>query len=66
MKKTNNPFKIFLAILVVAVIGTTLVKVAEHFFGMVNVFIFAMAVVFVAGVIIVPFMQLRGKTHLLK
>jgi type IV secretory pathway VirB2 component (pilin) len=61
MKKTNNPFKIFLAILVVAVIGASLVEGAERIFGVVNVFIFAVAVVFVVGVIIVPIMQLKNR-----
>ena len=62
MKKTNNPFKISLAIIVVATIGTTLVKCAESIFGMANVFLFSFAVVFIVGVIIVPIMQWKRHT----
>jgi hypothetical protein len=60
MKKTNNPFKILLAILVVALMGTALVKYAESIFGVVNVFLFSVGVVAVVGIIVVPIMQLKA------
>jgi hypothetical protein len=50
---------IILTVLAVGVAGTVLVKVAEHMFGMTNVFLFAAAVTFVVGAIIVPFIQMR-------
>ena len=51
--------KIISAILITSLIGTALVKAAEYMFGVVNVFMFAMAVVAIVGCVIVPIMQIN-------
>ena len=51
--------KITLAILITSIIGTALVKTAEHYFGMVNVFVFAFTVTAIMGVIVVPYLQYK-------
>ena len=51
--------KIILAILITSIIGTALVKTAEHYFGVVNVFAFAFAVTAIMGVIVVPYLQYK-------
>lgn len=60
MKK--NKRNLILSILVTSIVGTALVKTAEHYFGMANVFMFAVAVTAIVGVIVVPAMQVRAKT----
>jgi hypothetical protein len=60
MKK--NKRNLILSILITSIIGTALVKTAEHYFGMANVFMFAVAVTAIVGVIVVPAMQVRAKT----
>ena len=51
--------KIISAILITSLIGTALVKAAEYMFGVVNVFLFAVAVVAIVGCVIVPIMQIN-------
>lgn len=51
--------KIILAILITSIIGTALVKTAEYYFGVVNVFVFAFAVTAIMGVIVVPYLQYK-------
>ena len=51
--------KIILAILITSIIGTALVKTAEHYFGTVNVFMFAFVVTAIMGVVVVPFLQYK-------
>lgn len=53
--------KIISAILVTSLIGTALVEVAERMFGMVNVFMFAVAVTAIMGVVVVPVMQIKQR-----
>jgi len=53
--------KIFMWIMIISIIGTALVKLAEHMFGVVNVFMFAAAVTSIVGVIVVPVMQWKQK-----
>ena len=53
--------KVFMWIMIISIIGTALVKLAEHMFGVVNVFMFAVAVTAIVGVIVVPVMQLKQK-----
>jgi len=59
MKKTKG--NLILSIIVVAIVSTALVKVAEYMFGMANVFMFASAVVAIVGTIVVPVMQVKAK-----
>jgi hypothetical protein len=59
MKKTNR--NLILSIIVTAIVSTVLVKTAEHYFGMANVFMFAVAIVTIVGVVVVPVMQVRAK-----
>ena len=53
--------KVFMWIMIISIIGTALVKLTEHMFGVVNVFMFAVAVTAIVGVIVVPVMQLKQK-----
>lgn len=53
--------KIFMWIMIISIIGTALVKLAEHMFGVVNVFMFAAAVTAIVGVIVVPVKQWKQK-----
>ena len=53
--------RIFMWIMIISIIGTGLVKLAEHMFGVVNVFAFAVAVTSIVGVIVVPVMQWKQK-----
>jgi hypothetical protein len=53
--------RILLAILIVGIIGTLIVKTAEHLFGVVNVFIFCTIVTAFVGIIYVPYKQLTKK-----
>ena len=57
MKKTKR--NLTLAIIVTAIVGTAIVKVAEYMFGMVNVFMFALAVTSIVGIVVVPIAQMR-------
>jgi hypothetical protein len=57
MKKSKS--NLILGIIVTGIVGTTLVKVAEYMFGVVNVFMFAVAVTAVVGIIVVPIMQVK-------
>jgi hypothetical protein len=57
MKKSKG--NLTLAIIVTAVIGTALVKVAEYIFGMTNVFLFCVTVTSIVGIIVVPLMQVK-------
>lgn len=50
--------KIILAILITSIIGTIIIKFAEHIFGVANVYSFAVGAVCVVGIIVVPFIQL--------
>jgi len=60
-KQKRNVMKVFMWIMIISIIGTALVKLAEHMFGVVNVFMFAVAVTSIVGVIVVPVMQLKQK-----
>ena len=53
--------KIFVWTMIISIIGTALVKLAEHMFGVVNVFMFAVAVTSIVGVIVVPVKQWKQK-----
>ena len=53
--------KIFMWIMIISIIGTALVKLAEHMFGVVNVFMFAATVTSIVGVIVVPVKQWKQK-----
>ena len=53
--------KVFMWIMIISIIGTALVKLAEHMFGVVNVFMFAAAVTSIVGVIVVPMKQWKQK-----
>ena len=53
--------KVFMWIMIISIIGTALVKLAEHMFGVVNVFMFAAAVTAIVGVIVVPVKQWKQK-----
>jgi len=53
--------KIFMWTMIISIIGTALVKLAEHMFGVVNVFMFAAAVTSIVGVIVVPVKQWKQK-----
>jgi|688.fasta_scaffold190817_4 hypothetical protein len=59
MKKSK--VNLTLAIIVTAVIGTALVKVAEYTFGMTNVFLFCVTVTSIVGIIVVPIAQMRKR-----
>lgn len=59
MKKTKNPFKIILAIVIVSLVCVGIEKIAEHIFGAANVFVFSVIVVAFFGIIVVPFMQIK-------
>jgi hypothetical protein len=59
MKK--NKRNLTLAIISTAVVGTALVKLAEYMFGMVNVFMFSVAVTSIVGIIVVPIAQMRKR-----
>ena len=59
MKK--NKSNLILGIIVTGIVGTALVKVAEYMFGMVNVFMFSVAVVSIVGIIVVPIAQMRKR-----
>jgi len=59
MKKSKG--NLTLAIIVTAVIGTALVKVAEYIFGMTNVFLFCVTVTSIVGIIVVPLMQVKKR-----
>jgi len=59
MKKSK--VNLTLAIIVTAVIGTALVKVAEYMFGMTNVFLFCVTVTSIVGIIVVPLMQVKKR-----
>jgi hypothetical protein len=59
MKK--NKRNLTLAIIVTAVVGTALVKVAEYIFGMTNVFLFCVTVTSIVGIIVVPLMQVKKR-----
>ena len=59
MKKTNR--NLILGILTTGIVGTALVKSAEYMFGMVNVFMFSVAVVSIVGIIVVPIAQMRKR-----
>jgi len=60
-KQKQNDMRIFMWIMIISIIGTALVKLAEHMFGVVNVFMFAVAVTSIVGVIVVPVMQWKQK-----
>jgi MFS-type transporter involved in bile tolerance (Atg22 family) len=60
-KQKRNVMKVFMWIMIISIIGTVLVKTAEYMFGMVNVFMFAVAVTAIVGVIVVPMMQVRQR-----
>ena len=57
MKKSKS--NLILGIIVTGIVGTALVKTAEYMFGVVNVFMFAVAVTAVVGIIVVPIMQVK-------
>ena len=59
MKKTNR--NLILAIIVTGIVGTALVKTAEYMFGVVNVFMFSVAVTSIVGIIIVPIAQMKKR-----
>jgi len=53
--------KIILTLLIVGVIGAIIMKLAEYFFGIVNVFYFCAIVTAFVGLIYVPYKQLTKK-----
>lgn len=57
MKKSKG--NLILGILITGIVSTALVKSAEYMFGVVNVFMFAVAVTAVVGIIVVPIMQVK-------
>ena len=57
MKK--NKSNLILGMLITGIVGTALVKTAEYMFGVVNTFMFAVAVTAVVGIIVVPIMQVK-------
>ena len=57
MKKSKG--NLILGMLITGIVGTALVKTAEYMFGVVNVFMFAVAVTAVVGIIVVPIMQVK-------
>ena len=59
MKKTKS--NLILGILTTGIVGTALVKVAEYMFGVVNVFMFSVAVTAIVGIIVVPIAQMRKR-----
>ena len=59
MKKSK--VNLTLAIIVTAVVSTTLIKSAEYMFGTVNVFMFSVAVTSIVGIIVVPIVQMRKR-----
>jgi hypothetical protein len=56
--KMNQSIKIIIAILIVGIIGSTIIKIFEYIFGVANVFYFAVIVVSIVGVIVVPTLQI--------
>ena len=59
MKK--NKVNLTLAIIVTAVVSTALIKSAEYMFGVVNVFMFSVAVTSIVGIVVVPIAQMRKR-----
>ena len=59
MKKSK--VNLILGLIVTGIVGTALVKTAEYMFGMVNVFMFSVAVTSIVGIIIVPIAQMRKR-----
>ena len=59
MKKSKR--NLTLAIIVTGIVGTALVKTAEYMFGVVNVFMFSVAVTSIVGIIVVPIAQMRKR-----
>jgi len=59
MKKSKR--NLTLAIIVTGIVGTVLVKTAEYMFGVVNVFMFSVAVTAIVGIIVVPIAQMRKR-----
>ena len=59
MKKSK--VNLTLAIIVTGIVGTALVKTAEYMFGVVNVFMFSVAVTSIVGIIVVPIVQMRKR-----
>lgn len=59
MKKSK--VNLILGLIVTGIVGTALVKSAEYMFGMVNVFMFSVAVTSIVGIIIVPIAQMRKR-----
>ena len=57
MKKTNR--NLTLGMIVTAIVGSALVKVAESTFGAANVFIFAFTIVGFVALFVVPFLQMK-------
>jgi len=57
MKKSKS--NLILGMLITGIVGTALVKTAEYMFGMVNVFMFSVAVTSIVGIIVVPIMQVK-------
>ena len=58
----KNKTNLILSIVVTSIVGTALIKGAEYMFGTANVFLFAVAVTAIVGVVVVPAMQVRAKT----
>lgn len=54
----KNKTNLMLSIVVTSIIGTALVKGAEYTFGVTNVFMFAVTVVAIAGLVI-PVIQIK-------
>ena len=59
MKKSKR--NLTLAIITTGIVGTALVKTAEYMFGVVNVFMFSVAVTAIVGIIVVPIAQMRKR-----
>lgn len=59
MKKSKS--NLTLGILIIAIIGTALIKSAEYMFGTVNVFMFSVAVTSIVGIIVVPIAQMKKR-----
>jgi uncharacterized membrane protein YeaQ/YmgE (transglycosylase-associated protein family) len=59
MKKSKS--NLILGLIVTGIVGTALVKTAEYMFGMVNVFMFSVAVTAIVGLVVVPIAQMRKR-----
>ena len=59
MKKTK--VNLTLAVISTAIVSTAIVKTAESIFGAANIFMFAVAVTAIVGIVVVPIAQMRKR-----